>query len=182
MRQGVAELTALVDRPRRLGRGVARDPARKAELLEQSPHPVLVLRDVRIDLAVGAFEPSVGDHPGTAMAGAADVDHVEAARLDDAIEVHVDEIEAGCRPPVAEQPRLDVGAFQRPFEQWIVEEIDLADRQIICRPPPRVDQVQFRRRQRLRRRLGSLFPRHLGTSMLNSGFCRQARRRLVTVD
>jgi hypothetical protein len=71
---------------------MARDTARKAELLEQPPHPVLVLRDVRVDLAVGAFEPGVGDHSGTAMAGAADVDHVEAARLDRAIEMHVDEI------------------------------------------------------------------------------------------
>ena len=62
------------------------------------------------------------------MAGPADVDHVEATRVDDAIEVHVDEIEAGRRPPMAEQPRLDVGPFQRPLEQRIVEQIDLADR------------------------------------------------------
>jgi hypothetical protein len=122
---------------------MARDAARKAELLEQPAHPVLVLRDVRVNLAVGAFEPSVGDHSGTAMAGAADINHLEAARLDDAIEMHIDEIEAGCRPPMTEQPRLDVGAFQRPFEQWIVEQIDLANRQIICGPPPGVDKVEL---------------------------------------
>jgi hypothetical protein len=81
-----------MDRSRRFGCGVARDAAGKAELLEQPPHPVLVPRDVRVNLAVGAFEPGVGDHSGTAMARAADVDDVEAARFDHAIEMRVDKI------------------------------------------------------------------------------------------
>src|SRR5438105_2795944 len=107
---------------------MARDPAREAELLEQPAHSVLVLRDVRVDLAVDAFEPGIRDHSGTAMAGPADVDHVEAARLDHAIEMYVDKIQARRRTPMAEQPRLDVGPFQRPLEKRIVEQIDLADR------------------------------------------------------
>ena len=106
---------------------MARNPSGEAELLEQPPHPVLVQRDVRVDLAVGAFEPGIRDHSGAAMARAADIDHVEVPRFDDPVEVRINEIEAGCRPPMAEQPRLDVRPFQRAFEQRIVEHIDLAN-------------------------------------------------------
>ena len=49
VRERVAELAALVDRARRLGRGVARDPARERELPEQLLQPGLVERDVRVD-------------------------------------------------------------------------------------------------------------------------------------
>src|ERR1700730_9548522 len=43
--------------------------SRKAELLEKVPHPILVLRNVWVDLAIGAFEPSVRNHTRAAMAG-----------------------------------------------------------------------------------------------------------------
>src|SRR5439155_26568667 len=56
VRERVAELAALVDRPRRLGSGMAREPAGKRELAEQVAEPVLVLRGVRIELALGALE------------------------------------------------------------------------------------------------------------------------------
>ena len=38
-----------------------------------------------------------------------------------------------------EQPRLDVFARQRLAQQRIVEQVDLADRQVVGRPPPPVD-------------------------------------------
>ena len=57
----VAELAALVDRARRLGRDVARDAARERELPEQPAQPLLVAADVRVDLAVRALEIGVGD-------------------------------------------------------------------------------------------------------------------------
>jgi hypothetical protein len=46
VRERVAELAALVDRARRLGRDVARDAARERELPEQPRMPVLVAADV----------------------------------------------------------------------------------------------------------------------------------------
>ena len=46
VRERVAELAALVDRAGRLGRDVARDPARERELAEELAQPVLV-RDRR---------------------------------------------------------------------------------------------------------------------------------------
>ena len=70
VRQRVAELAALVDRAGRLRRDVAGDAARERELAEQPPHALLVLRDVRVDLAVGALEPGVGDEAGAAVARA----------------------------------------------------------------------------------------------------------------
>ena len=101
-----------------------------------------------IDLAVGAFEIGVGDQPGPAMAGAGDVDHVEIVLLDEPIEVHVDEVEAGRRAPVAEQARLDVLLLERLAQQRIVEQIDLADGQIVGGAPVGVDERAFGFRQR----------------------------------
>ena len=69
MRKRIAELAALVDRAGRLRRGVARDAARERKLPEQPPHPLGVRADVRVDLAVGAFEIGVGDEPGPPWPG-----------------------------------------------------------------------------------------------------------------
>jgi hypothetical protein len=41
--------------------------------------------------------------------------------------VHVDEVQAGRRPEVSEEARLDVVSDERPFQQRIVEQVDLAD-------------------------------------------------------
>src|SRR5256885_6597112 len=56
VRERVAELPALVDRARRLRRRVARDPTREGELPEELLEARLVLRHVRVELAVGALE------------------------------------------------------------------------------------------------------------------------------
>ena len=58
--QTVPQLAAFVDRAGRLGRDVARDAAGEGELLEQSSHPIFVLRDFRVQLAVSALEISIG--------------------------------------------------------------------------------------------------------------------------
>jgi hypothetical protein len=150
VRDRIAQLAALVDRARRLRRHVAGDPARERELGEETLHPLLVLRDVRVDLAVCPFEVRVGDQAGPAVSGPGDVDHVEVMRLDHAVEVDVDEVQAGGRPPVAEKPWLDVLLGQRPLEERVVVQIDLADRQVVGGPPVRVHECPFPVRQRLR--------------------------------
>ena len=104
----VAELAAFVDRARRLGGGMARDAAWERELPEQPAEPFFVLRDVRIQLRVRAFEVGVRDVRGPAVAGAGDEDRVEVALADRAVQVRVDEVEARRRAEMAEQPRLDV--------------------------------------------------------------------------
>ena len=75
--QRVAELAALVDRARRLGRDVAGDAAREGELPEQPAQALLVGRHARVDLAVGALEVGAGHEAGPAVPGPGDEDRVE---------------------------------------------------------------------------------------------------------
>src|SRR5213075_3139622 len=60
----VAEFAALVNGSRRFRRDVTGNAAREGELFEEFLHPFLVLGDVRVNLAVGAFEPGVATMPG----------------------------------------------------------------------------------------------------------------------
>ena len=147
MRQRVAELAALVDRARRLRRDVARDPARERELAEQLAHPVLVAGDRRVDLAVRSLEVRVGDDRRPAVPGPDDVDRVEVAGLDDPVHVDVDHVQAGGRAPVPEEARLDVVRLQGAAQHRVVEQVDLADRQVVGGTPVRVEQVELVRGQ-----------------------------------
>jgi hypothetical protein len=70
-------------------------------------------------------------------------DRVEVARLDDAVHVRVHEVQARRGAPVAEQPRLDVLKGQRLAQERVVQQVDLADRQVVRGPPVGVDEVQF---------------------------------------
>ena len=143
MRERVAQLAAFMDGPGRLGRDMAGDAAREGELLEQGLHALLVRGDVGVDLGVGALEVDAGDQPGAAVAGPGDIDRAPVVLHDDAVEVGIDEVQAGRGAPVAEKARLDVLGLQRLVEQRVVEQVDLADRQIIGRAPPGVDPPQF---------------------------------------
>ena len=140
VRKRVAQFAAFVDRAGRFGRNMARDAAGERELGEQPLHPLLVGRDVRINLAVGPFEVSVRHQSRPSMARTGDVDHVEVVLFDQPVQVHVDEVQSRGRTPVAEKPRLDVILRERSFEQRIVVEIDLADRQVVGSSPIPVDQ------------------------------------------
>src|SRR5207249_6554580 len=64
-----------------------------------------------------------------------DIDHAQIPLFDDSIEMDVDEVQSGRRPPMAEQPWLDMLALERLFEQRIIIEINLANRQIVRRSP-----------------------------------------------
>ena len=143
VRERVAELAALVDRAGRLRRGMAGDPAREGELAEQLPHARLVGAHVRVQLAVRPLEIGVGDDARPAVARAGDVDRVEVAGTDRAVQVRVDQIQAGRRAEVAEQPRLDVLGEQRLAEERVVEQVDLADREVVRGPPVGVDQAEL---------------------------------------
>ncbi len=109
----VAKLAAFVDRAGRFRRHVAGDAARKRELREEALHPLDVLPDIGVELAVRPFEISVRHHARAAMSGAGDIDHVEIVLPNDAVAVRVDEVEARRGSPVAKQPRLDVLGLER---------------------------------------------------------------------
>jgi hypothetical protein len=54
------------------------------------------------------------------VAGPRDVDGVEVALTDRAVQMRVDQVEAGRGAEVAEQPRLDVLGAERLAEQRVV--------------------------------------------------------------
>ncbi len=113
VRDGIAELTAFVDRTGRFRRRVARDPAWKRELLEEAAYAGLGAGHARIDLAISALQVGLCDDRWPTVPRSADEDHVEIALLDGAVEMRVDEVKSRGRPPVAEQPRLDLLRQQR---------------------------------------------------------------------
>jgi hypothetical protein len=135
----VPQFAALMQGARGVGRRVARDAARERELAEQPPDAVFGAVDLRVDLRVRALQIAVGDHARAAVPRAGDVEGVEIPFPDHSVQVGVEEVESGRRPPVTEEPRLDVLGPQRLAQQRIVEQIDLPDAQVVGRPPPRVD-------------------------------------------
>jgi hypothetical protein len=71
-----------------------------------------------------------------------DQDHVEIALHDHAVEMDIEQVEPRRRPPMAEQPGLDVGDRKRRLEQRIGAQVDLPDRQVIGGAPIAVDSAQ----------------------------------------
>jgi hypothetical protein len=139
MHQRIAEFAALVDGARRFRCGMTGNAARKRELAKQLVQAIGIAADIGIDFAVGALEIGIRDHARSAMARAADVDDVEIARADSAIEMGVDEIESWRGPPMSKQPRLDVLNPQRFTQKRIVEQVYLTHRQIIGGTPVPVE-------------------------------------------
>ena len=150
MGERITELAALMDRAGRLRRHVAGDPVGPGELAKQPMQSVPAALEVRIDFGIGAFEIGMRDQPRPAVAGADDVDHVQVVFLDEPVEVHIEEVQSGGGAPMAEQPRLDVAPLERCFEQRIVLEIDLADRQVIGGAPIGIHLLEQFGRKRVR--------------------------------
>jgi len=76
-----------------------------------------------------------------------DIDHVQVMFFDQPVEVNIDEVQAGGGAPVPEQTRLDMLEREGGFEQWIVLQIDLSDREVIRGPPIRIHLFQHVGRQ-----------------------------------
>ena len=74
-----------------------------------------------------------------AVAGTGDVDHVQIVFFDDPVQMDVDEVLPGRRPPVAEEHVLDVLWFKRSAKEGVVVEVYLADGEIIGGTPIGVD-------------------------------------------
>ena len=131
MAQRIAELAAFVDAAGSFGRDVAGNSAGEAELLKQLLHPLCVLADIGIILAVCTFKVSVRNQRRPAVAGADDIDHFKIVALNHPVEMNVQHVQPGGSAPVAEQTCLDVLAFERFFEKWIIEKVNLTYRKII---------------------------------------------------
>ncbi len=142
VQQRVAELAALVERPRRLRRAMTGHAARVGELVEEGGHARLVRSDVAEQLGEGALQPGAGVRARPAVPGAGDEDRIQVALDDQPVGVGVHQVEPGNRAEVAEQPRLDVLGDQRLAQQRVGLEVDLAHREVVGRAPPGIDPVQ----------------------------------------
>ncbi len=141
--EAVAQLPALVNRARRLGSDVAGHPTREGELLEEPGHAGRVSGDVRVRLSVRTLQPGVGQHRGSAVAGPPDAQGVQAAGLDDAVEVGVHQVQARRGAPMPKEPRLDVLGAQGLGQQGVGHEVDLADGQIVRGAPVGIQRPQL---------------------------------------
>ena len=128
MDQRIAEFAAFMDRSGCFRGRMARYASGEGKLPEQPMHALGVFRNVRIDLAIDAFEPGIGHHARSAMARSANIDDAEIALLDHPVEMRIDEVQPRRRAPMAEQARLDMLRLQRFAQERIVEKIDLPDR------------------------------------------------------
>jgi len=104
--QRIPKFAAFVDGPRGLGSHATGDTAGERELPEQLPHPLGILGDARIDLAVGSLEVGVGHDARAPVPGADDVDRGQVPVPDHAVQMDVEEVQAGCGTPVPKQPGL----------------------------------------------------------------------------
>ncbi len=135
VREAVAQLAALVDGARGLGRDVRRDAAGEGELLEQPLHALAIAGYVRVDFLIAAVQPVLGDHGVAAVARAGDVYHVEVKFLDDTVQVGVDEVLTGHGAPVADDLLFDVVLRKRLLEQGVVQQVELAGGEIVGSAP-----------------------------------------------
>src|SRR5215470_18506593 len=99
---------------------MAWDTTRERKLREQLFHPLFVLRNIRIDLAIDSLKVSIGHQTGPAVTRPCDIDHVEIVLLNHAVQVCIDKIETGCGSPVAEQSRFDMLFGQGFFEERVI--------------------------------------------------------------
>ena len=106
---------------------MTRYTAGKRKLPEQLLEAGEVPADIGVDFAVGALQIGIGDHRRSAMSGTADEDGVKVSRTDHAVQVRVQEVQPGSGSPVPEQPRLDVLDLERLAQEWVVQQVDLAD-------------------------------------------------------
>ena len=119
MHQHVTEFAAFVYRAGRRYRYMAGNTARCGELAKQALHAALVLRHLRIDLGIAAFEIARTDQRRAAMARAGEIDDVLPSLLNQPAGMRIDESQPGTRSPVPQQPRLDVLWRQRFPQQSI---------------------------------------------------------------
>ena len=123
--QRIAQFAPFMDRARHFGRHMAGHAVRPGELAKQPQQPVAVVFDGRIVLGVRAFQIAVRHDARPAVARADDIDHVQAVLLDQPVQVHIQQVQARCRAPMAQQARLDVFDLQRRFEQRVGLQVDL---------------------------------------------------------
>ena len=149
--QGVAQLAALMDGAGGLRGHMAGDAAGEGEALEELAHALLILGDVGIDLGIAAVQPVLSHHSVAAVTGTGEVDHVQVVPLDDPVQVGVNEVLPRAGAPVADDGLFEIRRRQGPSQQGVIQQVELAGREIVRRPPVGVELLQLLRREGLGR-------------------------------
>src|SRR5678815_2582825 len=134
--QRVAKFASFVNRSWDFRCDVTWYPARERKLPKHFLHPFFALRNVRVDLGVGAFEPDIGYDGRTAVPRPNDINHIQVELFNDTIEVYVDKVESRRRAPMPDQAWFHMLLSELLLKKRIVVKVDLANRKIISRPPP----------------------------------------------
>ena len=162
----VAELAALVDGARRLGRKMARNTAGVGKLAEELLQAGLVIGNVGANLAVGTIEQRLGGASGTTVTRAHQEDRVLVVIGDEAVDMTEQEVDAGRGAPVTDQAVLNVRATKVAHltgflidkvgaHERVRAKVDLTDGQIIRCTPIQVDALELGSRHLV----AQLFPR-----------------------
>ena len=138
----VAQLAALIDGSGGFRRAVGRHSARERELLEQSGHAGLILGDIRIHFGIGAVQIIIGNEEVSAVAGAGQQDQVQIIALDGPVHVHEHKVLSRHGAPVADNLLLDHVDGQGTAQQRILQQVQLAGREIVGRAEPLIHAVQ----------------------------------------
>ena len=119
----------------RFRRNMTGNAVRPGELAKQPMQSVPAALNRRIVLGIRPFQIGLRHQARAAMAGTDDIDHVQIVFLDQPVEVDIEKVQSRCRAPMPQQTGLDVFELERGFEQRIVLQIDLPDREVIRRAP-----------------------------------------------
>src|SRR5580704_15863852 len=117
MRDGIAQLAALVNRTGCFRRAVRADPTGKRKLLKELEQASFVTTLVGIDLGIVAFKVAVGQRGRRAVTRARDVHDVQVIFLDETVQVNPNQRLPRIRPPMTKKSILDV---LRP--QWLAKQ------------------------------------------------------------
>ncbi len=162
MNQRIAKLSAFVHGIRHVRAAVAGHATRSRELAEHEPQAVFIVRDLRVNLGVRAFEVGAGIERRAPVSRTRDVDDVRIMLFDQPVQMNVDKVLAWRCSPVTEQPGLDLLCLERRAKQGIVKEVDLADAKIVSSAPVAIHLVQHLGRERSLGLWGSFFALAVG--------------------
>jgi hypothetical protein len=87
--------------------------ARRGELAEHKPQAVFIVRDLRVNLGIGAFKIGAGIERWTSVPRTGNEDDVGVMLFDEPVQVNVDEVLPRRGAPVAEKPWLDLLCLER---------------------------------------------------------------------
>ena len=135
MGQRIAQFAPFVNGARHMGADMAANAIRPGKLPKEPGHSKCVALDRWVELGVGTVEVCLSDQGRTAVARPRDEQHIEAVLANQPVQMGIDEVEPRGRPPVAQQPRFDIGQGQGPGQQGIALQIDLANGEVVRRPP-----------------------------------------------